>query len=734
MTALARWCYDRRWIVVGLWLGVLAASVVLSGVVGQHYTNDFNLPGTDTQRAFDLLKADFPAQNGDADTIVLHARTGTLTDPGVRAAESAMLAKVAALPHIVLVASPYAPGASGQINHEATIGFATVLFDRNANQLPVGAIKRVISTAETGSSQQVQIALGGQAIGYINQPSTVSSEIAGGIAAAIILLIAFGSWRGMVLPLMTAFVALGIGVGIITMLSQVMSVAQFTEQLAALIGLGVGVDYALFIVSRHRNNLLHGMDVRDSVIASVNTSGRAVVFAGSAVSVALLGLMLLGVTFLIGVSLGAAITVGLTMIASLTLLPAMLGFMGPKILGRKRLKRLQEQGPDDSHVTGRWLSWARRIERRPMPLAIIAFALIIFFALPAFAMRLGSSDQGNDPKGWTTRQAYDLLSQGFGPGFNGPLQIIAGVEPTPGAPDAVNQLAAAIRATPGVAAVTPATFSQNHRTAVFTAIPFSAPQDKETYQLVHRLRKTVVPTAIAGTPITVAYVGGATAAFIDFAHVLSAKLPLFVGVVVLVASLLLLLAFRSLLIPMTASVMNIIAALASFGLMVFVFQQGHFGSIFSIGRPGPIDAFLPVMLFAVLFGLSMDYQVFLVSRMHEEWLHTGDNTRAVTVGQAETGQVITAAASIMMVVFLAFVFAGQRQVGEFGLGLFGAVLLDAFVLRTVLVPAVMHMLGDSNWYLPAWLDRILPHVSIDPPDSADFYEVILDDDPDPVGA
>jgi len=734
VTTLARWCYDRRWIVVGLWLAALAVSMVLSGAIGQHYRNNVTLPGTDTERAYDLLKANFPAQNGDVDTIVLHARTGTLRDGGVRAAESAMLGRVADLAHVSSVVSPYAPGGSAQINHEGTIGYATVLFDRGANDLPLSAIRAVVDTAETGASRQVQVALEGQAIGYLNPPSTVASEIAGGIAAAVVLFLAFGSWRGMVLPLLAAFLALGIGVGIITMLSQVMPVAQFTEQLAALIGLGVGVDYALFIVSRHRNNLLHGMEVRESVIAAVNTSGRAVVFAGSAVSVALLGLMLLGVSFLVGVSLGAVITVVLTMLAALTLLPAMLGFMGPRILGRKRLAQLREHGPDDSHVTGRWLAWARRIERRPAPLALVAFVLILFVSLPAFAMRLGSSDQGNDPTSWTTREAYDLLSEGFGPGFNGPLQIIATVPATEAGRLGVESLQSAIRATPGVAAVTPATYSANQATAVFTAIPFSAPQDRETYQLVHHLRETVVPSVLARTPVTVAYVGGTTAAYIDFAHVLSEKLPLFIGVVVLAAFLLLMVAFRSVLVPATASVMNILAALASFGLLVFVFQQGHLGSVFSIGRPGPIDAFLPVMLFAVLFGLSMDYQVFLVSRMHEEWIHTHDNARAVTVGQAETGRVITAAASIMMVVFLAFVLAGQRQVAEFGLGLFGAVLLDAFVLRTVLVPAVMHTLGPANWYLPAWLEPMLPHVSIDPPDSADFVEVILDDDADPVSA
>jgi RND superfamily putative drug exporter len=729
MTGLARWCFRNRWVVIAAWLGVLVVVSVLARLSGTNYRDDFNLPGTDTQRAFDLLTAEFPQQAGDFDQIVIHTRTGTVTDPDVEAAETAMLAKVRKLPHITALVSPYSSAGAYQISRDRTIAFATIEFDDLANGIPKSAIQDVIDTAETGSSKQVQIALGGQAIEYIKQPSTVISEIAGGVAAAVILFIAFGSWRGMVLPLITAFVALGIAAAIIGLVSNVMSVAKFTEQLAALMGLGVGVDYALFIVSRHRNNLMRGMEVEESIVASVDTSGRAVVFAGAAVSLALLGLMLLGISFLVGVSLGAVLTVILTMLASLTLLPALLSFMGRKILGRKMLKRLEESGPVDSHVTGGWLRWARRVERRPLLLAIIAFLVIVFVGLPAFTMRLGSSDAGNDPSSWTTRQAYDLLSEGFAPGFNGPLIVAASLGGSPGDETALATLHDAIQHTPGVLFVTPPNPSKSGTAATMTAIAYNAPQDADTYSLVHKLRSTVIPHAIAGTSVKSAYIGGSTAAFIDFSHVLSTKLPLFVGVVVLAAFLLLMVAFRSLVIPLTASIMNILAALASFGLMVFVFQQGHLGSVFAIGRPGPIDSFIPVMLFAILFGLSMDYQVFLVSRMHEEWIHTKNNARSVIVGQTETGRVITAAAGIMMVVFLAFVFTGQRQVGEFGLGLFGAVLLDAYVLRTVLVPAAMHSFGDANWYLPGWLERILPHVSIDPPTSADHIEMILDDEP-----
>jgi putative drug exporter of the RND superfamily len=724
MTSLARWCYRRRRIVLGGWLLALVTGVLLSMAIGSHYNNDFSLPGTDSQRASDLLTSSFPAQSGDIDTIVLHAKRGTVTDPQIESTATRMFREVEALPHVTSVQSPYSPLGATQIDRSGTIAYANVVFDKSGVDLPKPAINRVITTALAARSGSLQVALGGQAIGIVKQPGIGPAELAGILAAAVILFLAFGSWRGMVMPLITALIAVGIGTSLIALLSQILTVAQFATELASLIGIGVGVDYALFVVSRHRNNLLHGMDCESSVAAALNTSGRAVLFAGATVCVALLGLLLMGVKLLVGVSLGAAITVALTMLTSLTLLPALLGFMGPKVLGRRRLARLNREGPDDSHVTGKWLRWARLVERRRGVLAIVATAVIVMIGLPTLSLRLGSSDQGNDPANLTTRQAYDLLAAGFGPGVNGPLDIVVALR-APGDVQTVAPLQARIKATPGVVSVSPARLSADRRTAVFAAIPISAPEDAATSSLVGRLRGQVIPAAIAGTGMRAAYISGSTAGQIDFAHVLARKLPLFVGVVILVAFLLLMLAFRSLVIPLVASVMNVFAAAASFGLLVFVFQEGHLGSLFSIGRPGPIDAFLPVMLFAILFGLSMDYQVFLVSRMHEEWLHTGDNHRAVTVGQAETGRVITAAASIMIVVFMAFVFAGQRVIGEFGLGLSAAVLLDAFVLRTVLVPAVMHGLGRANWYLPTWLDRVLPHVSIEPPDEplATFDEV-----------
>jgi RND superfamily putative drug exporter len=715
MTALARWCCRHPWWVIGGWLLLLIFSTGASRQVGSAYANSFNLPNTDTQRATDLLQKDFPQAAGDLDQIVFHAKKGTVLDRAYLGQEKKALSELARLPHVSAVISPFTPQGATQINRDKTIAFADVQYDELPNVIPRHVLNETVSDAESIRSRYLDVELGGQAIEFLTQPSTHASEAAGIIGSAVVLFVAFGSWRGMVTPLITALSAIGVGVSIAALLSHATTVAPFAPQLSILIGLGVGVDYALFIVSRHRNNLLHGMANEDSIEAALNTSGRAVTFAAATVCVALLGMFLLNVTFIFGVAVCAAITVALTMVASLTLLPALLKLMGPRVLGRRKLARLEAEGPDDSHVTGGWLSWAKLVERRRVIFSVVAVAIVVTLAVPFFGMRLGFSDAGKDPSSQTTRQAYDLLSEGFGPGFNGPLQVIAAFN-SPASSAAVKPLQAAVASTPGILGVSPPVFSVNRQTAIMQAIPASTPESVQTTNLVKHLRKTVIPPAIKGTPITVAYIGGATAAQIDFSHVVAIKLPVFVAVVVVLASLLLMIAFRSLLIPLVASVMNIFAAGATYGVLVYVYQHGHFASFLKTGGQGPIDAFLPVMLFAILFGLSMDYQVFLVSRMHEEWIHTGDNKLSVTVGQAETGRVITAAATIMILVFASFIFSGLRQLGEFGLGLSSAVFVDAFVIRTVLVPSLMHALGNANWYLPKWLDRVLPHVSIEPPD------------------
>jgi RND superfamily putative drug exporter len=493
-----------------------------------------------------------------------------------------------------------------------------------------------------------------------------------------------------------------------------MTVADFAPMLGMLIGLGVGIDYALFIVTRHRRGLKRGLAVAEAARNAVATTGRAVVFAGATVCTALLGMLILRLSFLNGVAIAASLTVVLTVAASVTLLPALLSFIGPRALSRRERRRLYEHGPQPELPTGLAARWSVFVERHPKLLGAVAVVVMALLALPTLSLHLGTSDQGNNPRSATTRQAYDLLAKGFGPGVNGPLTLVTHVG---GAEDrlALDSLDSTLRATAGVASVTPAAYDTGGDTAYLTVVPDSAPQSQTTSDLVDRLRTEVLPRVEAGSGLDVR-VGGVTASYDDFAAVIVGRLPLFVGVVIGLGCALLLLAFRSLGIPLKAAVMNIAAVAAAFGVVVAIFQWGWGSELLGLGRAGPIEPFLPVIMVSVLFGLSMDYQVFLVSRMYEEWLETGDNRRAVRVGLAETSRVINSAAVIMISVFLAFVLSGDRVIAMFGIALASAVALDAFVLRTLLVPALMHLLGGANWWLPRRLDRWLPRIGIEPPE------------------
>ncbi len=519
----------------------------------------------------------------------------------------------------------------------------------------------------------------------------------------------------MLLPLLTAGFALGTGIAVIGVLSHALTMASFSEQLSLLIGLGVGVDYALFVVTRFRQGLLRGVDIETAAVDALDTSGRAVLFAGITVCIALLGMFALGVSFLYGVAVAASIAVAFTVAAALTLLPALLGFFGLRALSRKERRRLGEGRFAEDDESPAWGRWARRLQRRPALLAVAASALMLVIAIPVLSLRLGSSDQGNDPASTTTRKAYDLLASGFGPGFNGPLQFVARVNRRADAAP-IARVLRVTAATPDVAAVTRPRLSGGvgGRPAVVTAnvVPRGSPQDASTSALLRRLRSEVIPSATRGSGVRV-LVGGQTAIFEDFSHVLSSKLPLFIGVVVALSFLLLTVVFRSLVIPAMAALMNLLSVAAAFGAVVAVFQWGWLGSVIGISRSGPIEAFLPVMVFAILFGLSMDYEVFLVSRIYEEWQRRRDNRAAVVHGLAATGRTITAAAAIMVLVFAAFVLGGERVIKLFGIGLASAVLLDAVVVRSVIVPGLMLTVGRANWWLPHSLERLLPRLNVE---------------------
>jgi RND superfamily putative drug exporter len=711
MSSLARWCFAHKFRVLAAWVAALLILGGLSASAGSGYTDQFSLPGTESTTAFDLLKDNFNTESTDTNQVVFAA--DDVNDPETKAAIAETLDKIGNGPHVDRVDSPFAEGAAErQISKDGKVAFANVHMDgeQAIADVPKSAYDKLIETAEDARGDGLKVELGGAGIQQATQqPGGGPSEFIGFLAAGIVLAIAFGSLWATLLPLFTAVLALGCGLSLTGLLAHAINIATFSPTLATLIGLGVGIDYSLFVVTRHRNAIKAGRGPEAACVRALNTSGRAVLFAGATVIVALLGLLVLGVSFLNGVAVASAIVVLTVMTAAVTLIPALLGMFGMRVLSRKERRRLEELGPRDPKLEGVWPRWAQYVQDHRLPLAVAALVVMLALAVPALSLRLGSSDAGQDPPSSTTRKAYDLLAQGFGPGFNGTFQIVAKTPNGKADLPKVQALSAALGDTDGLAAVSPPVPSPNGKIALIEARPATAPQDKATSDLIDTLRDQVVPQAAGGVDV---YVGGLTAIFDDFAGVLTDKLPLFIGVIVLLGCLLLMIAFRSLLIPLTAAVMNLLAAGASFGVVTAVFQQGFLAEPLGVGT-GPVEAFLPVMMLAILFGLSMDYQVFLVSRMHEEWLRTGDNAHSVRIGQAATGRVITAAAAIMILVFGSFLLAGQRVIAEFGIGLASAVFLDAFILRTVLVPAVMHILGDRNWWLPRGLDRLLPRVAVE---------------------
>ncbi|MEW2490619.1 MMPL family transporter [Streptomyces sp. NPDC048411] len=723
MAAIARWCIRHRLLAVLIWLLALGGAATAAGFAGSAYSNNYDVPGTESGRATDLLKSGFTDLGGDTDTVVWHTTDSTVRAADVRQTMTRTLHTIEQLPGVGGVTGPYGASGAGQISADGHTAYATITFDHQADDIPVQQARSVVDTAKAAAGDGLQVELGGSAVALTEAPSAHLSEAIGVVVAGVVLFLAFGSLAASLLPIATALVSVGTAYAGIVLLGHLMTVADFAPMLGMLIGLGVGIDYALFIVTRHRTGLRRGMTVAEAAQNAVATTGRAVVFAGATVCIALLGMLILRLGFLNGVAIAASLTVVLTVAASVTLLPALLSLIGMRALNRRERKQLAEHGPQPALPTGFAARWSAFVERHPKLLGAVAAVVMLVLALPTFALHLGSSDQGNNAASSTTRQAYDLLADGFGPGVNGPLTIAAQLD---GADDrlAMDGLPATLRATDGVASVSPVTYNSSGDAAFVIVVPASSPQSRETSALVDRLRTDVLPHAEQNTSLH-AYVGGVTAGYDDFAQVIIGRLPLFVGAVIGLGCLLLLLAFRSIAIPLKAAVMNVAAVASSFGVVVAIFQWGWGSELLGLGSAGPIEPFLPVIMVSVLFGLSMDYQVFLVGRMYEEWLETGDNRRAVRVGLAETSRVINSAAVIMISVFLAFVLSGDRVIAMFGIALAAAVALDAFVLRTLLVPALMHMLGGANWWLPRRLDRWLPRISIEPPDRRAPHAKIL---------
>lgn len=703
MRAFGRWSVRHRKWVIGAWAALillLAGTAALAG--GPDYKNSFSVPGSDSQAAQAIARDAFPAAAGDVGRIVVHSTAGTLTDPAVRDHLQLMLEKVAELPHVVGVADPYAiPGQA--ISKDGRTAFATVTFDAPANDLPKQAVSRVIETAQSARTPALEVELGGQAITQ-SASSGPGPLLAIGLAAsALVLLVLFGSVTAMLMPLLTALVAVGAGFSVNALLTHVMDLGTSSEAIASMIALGVGVDYSLFIVSRFRDLLGEGADPRQAAAGAVNTSGRAVLFAGGIVVLALLVLLLFGVSITSGIAVASAVEVFFTMAAALTLLPAVLSLLG------HRVNSLRVPGRRLTRSTGispRSAAWSRLIQRHRWVAASGVFAVMLLLTLPVLNLHQGNPDAGTDPPSSTTHKAYRLLADGFGPGFNGPLQLVATL-PAPSDADVLTDLAKTIAADPGVASVSPPQVNPGRTAAVLSVTPTTSPQATATADLVHRLRDTVIPRATAGTGVHV-HVGGPTAGFIDLSALLSSRLLPFIAVVLAIGFVLLLLLFRSVAIPLTAAVLNLLSIGAALGVVGFVFQHGLTGL-----PPAPVSFAVPVMMFAIVFGLSTDYQVFLLTRVQEEWLTHHDNARAVRDGMGRVSGVITGAAIIMIAVFGSFALGGQLLFQQIGIGFAVAVALDAFLLRFILVPAVMHILGDRNWRLPRRLNR-LPRIHLEP--------------------
>jgi RND superfamily putative drug exporter len=710
MRRLATWCTGHRKTVIIGWIVALIGIGMIAGSVGSDFSEDFKLPASDSAEAFELLEDKFEAQSGDTATIVFKA-DGGVESPAVRKQMEGLFATAEELPHVSEVASPYESGGAAAISDNGEIAYATVQYDVTANEIEKEDTNKLIDDAEAANGEGLQVEVGGQPIEEARSEEEGDLSFLIGLSAAVVvLLITFGSLVAMGLPILTALFALGVGLSLITLGTHVFDTAEFAPQLALMIGLGVGIDYALFILSRFRNGLDEGMDKRQAAIAAVDTAGRAVLFAGVTVIIALMGMFLLGLSFLYGVAMAAAVAVLMTMIAALTLLPAFLTIAGHWV-DRLRLPGLGKRTPSTAENT-RWFRWSREIQRRPLASALISGGLLLILCIPTLSLRLGSNDAGTDPAGTTTREAYDLLAEGFGPGFNGPFAIVAAL-PGKGDDTALTELSRTLQDEPGVAGTTPVIVNKAGNTGVFQLYPTTSPQSEKTTELLDHIREELIPPIEQQTGAQV-HVGGITAIFEDFGNAIADKLPLFIGVVVLLSALLLMAVFRSVLVPLKAVVMNLLSIGAAFGLIVAVFQWGWGASLIGIDGTGPIISFFPIFLFAIIFGLSMDYEVFLMSRMHEEWENSHDATASVTRGLALTGRVITAAAAIMCTVFLSFMIGEDRIIKLFGLGLASAVFIDAVIIRSVLVPAVMQLFGERAWWLPGWLDRILPRLHVEP--------------------
>ena len=736
--AVANFCIRRRLTVVGVWFVATVALVVVSHRLGDNTNDNLSLPGTGSQHATDLLRGPFPVQANGVSPIVLHARSGKLTESKYTNAVNAAANDVAKAPNVASVINPLTPQGASALSKDQTTGYLSVGLKVSPGALSEEQAQTIIdAAAKPAQAAGLEVETGGQLGKKVSKPSTESSELVGIVAAMVILTFTFGTVSAMLVPILTAIFALLSTLAIIRMLGHVTTVPTVAPTLATMIGLGVGIDYALFIVTRHFRGLHDGLGMKESIARATATSGGAVFFAGATVTIALVSLAVAGIPLVTTMGLMAAVAVVVAVLAAITLLPAELAILGPRIDSL----RVRDLHPEAHAKDGLWSKWAADIAKQPAIAGIAALVILIPLSIPLFSLTLGQQDTAALSTSTTARQAYDLLSKSFGYGANGPLIIAVSLgspaKPASGSPTKSSATSSGsssssdprttdprlatlqkdVSAAAGVAAVTPLQIDQAGTTAYFNAISKSGPAAQATTDLVHRLRSSVIPAAERGTNLH-AYIGGSTAAYEDLAARISSKLPLQIVVVIVLSFLLLLLAFRSLVIPPQAAVMNVLSIGASYGVLTAVFQYGWLEHLIGLSGPVPIVSYVPLFMFAILFGLSMDYEVFLVSQI-EEHVHAGEDSHSSVVsGLVTSARVITAAALIMVFVFGSFVLNGDPTIKQFGVGLAVAVVLDATVVRCLLVPALMLLMGDHNWWMPRWLDHVVPHVSIE---GAEFF-------------
>jgi putative drug exporter of the RND superfamily len=709
LARLGAFSYRRRRSVVAAWVLAAVAVIALSGAFAGEYSADYSAHGSDSDKAQELLETRFPTEAGQSIDVVLRADDG-LADPAVRPDVEDLIGELEGVPHVIGVLSPYdTPGA---ISDDGRIGRTSIRLDLPFSEsMPVEDTQRILDAVDGAERPGLRVEVGGGAI-MEAEAREVSSELVGVVAALLILLVTFGTVIAAGLPILVALLGLAIGGALIGLLTRVIETPDWATQLAAMMALGIGIDYVLLMLTRYREYLSHGLDPLHAVVATLESAGRAVLVAGTTVVISMLGLFATDLNYMQGAAVATIASVLVVMIAAVTLVPALLGLAGRNV-DKLRLPGARHRSASGSPA---WMAWSRGVQRRAWPAGLLALVLLVLLAVPFLNLRFGFPDAGNEPEGTRTRAAFDLAVEGFGPGFQNQLLVVAELADD-GDAATLERIADRVEGLPNVDSISPPVVSPAGDAALITVVPTTSPQDKATDDLVRAVRD-VVPEVTAGSDDAV-YVGGETAGALDSTDDIVSTLPLLVGGVVGLSFLLLLVVFRSIAVPIKAAVMNVLSIGAAYGVVAYAMEGGWFGGLIGIDGKTPLPAFIPVLMFAILFGLSMDYEVFLVSRIREYWLQTGNASEAVTLGLAATARVITAAAAIMIAVFSAFVLSPDVFLKALGVGLATAILVDATIIRMVLVPATMQILGRSTWWLPGWLDRRLPEFHVEAPADAE---------------